>query len=559
MRPYVTRVSSSIKEGVELEIGEKTLVIGPSGGGKTTLVQSIELALSGGASDVAGRTFMRDGAELFDNLAPPHANEIWAKVDFDTGATAEWKLERGRKPQLYLPQGFDLSFAFPLRAVREAVLGSVETARKFVLERIGFAWEDALSLVPESLRVKVADLVPPRPGPDGLVVALAAARERARRATTQVNAARKAANTASQGLGPEPTDVELEASRSKPSMTVSSEIVAQIAEKRREAEELGKQFQDLGLALERVGDAAAIHPAHQAAVTLLEATASHTTCYLCTHPVEPSEQARRLANAKKRLGAQAEAAKQRGRLDAERKKCSHELAVVQRELQRLEAEEKRMATLRAQSAPDAGLVARRERWKVVRRHEEEALLAESEANRYAQLADALAAAMKRALEGARTLFEGRVQSHLPPTDRFGLDLSSGERDVFQFGLRGAPRRSRQKASYPEEFLRKALSGAEWARVTAAIGMAVAGDSNGAEGACPPPLLIIPEERAHDDRTLGEVLEAFVKVDAQVILTHPQMPERRFIPPGWRVINMGEQPRRKIGTKAQPNEKEAHGE
>jgi len=144
--------------------------------------------------------------------------------------------------------------------------------------------------------------------------------------------------------------------------------------------------------------------------------------------------------------------------------------------------------------------------------------------------------MQRVLDGARESFEAQVQKWLPTTDRFGMVLDT----AFRVGLLGAPPGARN--AYPPDFLRAALSGAEWARVTAAIAMACAPSDPDV------PVVILPEERAFDLKTLEAVLEAFSAVDAQVILTTPTAPKN--VPDDWTVVDMREankaRPRRKGG-------------
>jgi hypothetical protein len=85
-------------------------------------------------------------------------------------------------------------------------------------------------------------------------------------------------------------------------------------------------------------------------------------------------------------------------------------------------------------------------------------------------------------------------------------------------------------------LHGALSGAEWARVTAALALATCPES-------PVPAVICPEERAFDPQTLAEVLEAFSVGVAgmgeeapQIIVTSPVRPDP--MPTGWTVIEVG---------------------
>ena len=102
---------------------------------------------------------------------------------------------------------------------------------------------------------------------------------------------------------------------------------------------------------------------------------------------------------------------------------------------------------------------------------------------------------------------------LPGTDNFDVLLQAGDRDVVQFGLMNG------------ETMHTALSGAEWARVTAAMASAAVPAGQFA--------VIIPEERAFDPETLKDVMEAMTSCPHQVIITSPIAPKRA--PKGWTVI------------------------
>jgi len=77
-------------------------------------------------------------------------------------------------------------------------------------------------------------------------------------------------------------------------------------------------------------------------------------------------------------------------------------------------------------------------------------------------------------------------------------------------------------------LHTALSGAEWARCTAAIAAALTADQ--------PFAVIIPEERAYDAKTLAQVMRALSNASGQVILTSPVKPAGKT-PAGWTVIDV----------------------
>ena len=61
---YIKKVTGSIKGGVDADLTEKTLIIGSNGAGKSAIVNAVELALVGGASDIEGRAWVQDVKRL---------------------------------------------------------------------------------------------------------------------------------------------------------------------------------------------------------------------------------------------------------------------------------------------------------------------------------------------------------------------------------------------------------------------------------------------------------------------------------------------------------------
>ena len=176
------------------------------------------------------------------------------------------------------------------------------------------------------------------------------------------------------------------------------------------------------------------------------------------------------------------------------------------------------ASMEAAQAKLSALEAARDNWAVVQRSESLALEAERQASAWKMLKEALESAVGTVLDRALAAFVARVQTSLPEGDVFDLRLKDGDREVVQFGLV----RNGQ--------LHTALSGAEWARVMAAMAEACVPEGR---YAC-----VIPEERAFDPKTLSEVLKALGTCRHQVIVASPVAPKP--VPKGWVVVKRGEE-------------------
>ena len=546
-RPYVHKLESSIKGAVVAQPGRKTLVLGPNGSGKSALVNALEAAGSGKVSDVAGRYLLAKDADL---SMLSHADRVWSEAHLSDGSKAIWELSKGHRAKRT-----GLEIAFPLRGVRDAILGSPETARKWVLEQAGggFKWPEVLELIPESLRERLAGVVNAVPGTGHVSDLLPIALEEARKRVREANATAKAYRAVTAPPGPPASDEEVakyeaiikgwEARGAAPAIDSTREALVAAREN---AEALAKLIAHSEEELAKIGDLTPTTTLRAAAVTVVEAMSAKRTpsCWICGGKCDPAMIATRAISGRAQITADATAAKRRLDLEFTLREANADLTSARREVERLAAEEARIerlaksATVQATPLPipleDArnllrGAYDRRAGWAAARRAEEKALEAEREGVEWDQLADALGKALGILVEKARAAFEARVQRFLPEGDVFGIDLLDEDREIMRVGLR---RVDRVGASH----LDAALSGAEWARVTAALALATAP----AEGPC----VIVPEERAFDTVMLARVLEVWDRAlpddsAPQVVITSPIEPAK--IPSGWTVIRVGELP------------------
>ncbi len=553
MRPYINKIESNIKNGTVSQPGRKTLILGPSGSGKSAQVNALEAAGSGKVSDVAGRALLAKDADL---SMLTHGSKVWAVAKMDDGMVANFELEKGHRSKRSGPE-----IAFPLRDVRDAILGSPETARKWVLGRTDdvIDWDALLTLIPPSLHTRLATIV----GGGDLVVgaadAITGSLETARKRVREANAEAKAARSVSAPPGPPPTDEEIknlegiirgwDARGAAPAIDATRNALASAREN---ADRLAKVIASAEAEIATL-KITPTTPLRRAAVEVIEAMAQAKApqCWICGGTCNSNTIASRAQLGRARITEEAATARRKLDLEFALREANADIGAARREVERLTAEEARISRL----ATDAGAIgaslpmakeeaetqlrsmhSRRVGWEAARRAEERALASEREVIEWDQLAEALSKALGVLVEKARIGFEARVQKFLPESDIFGIDLLDGDREILRVGLRRSGVHDRG-AQHPEPprlaGLDAALSGAEWSRVTAALALATAP----ATGPC----VVVPEERAFDAHTLAIVLEAFDKAiqgdDApQLIVTSPVEPAR--IPAGWTVIRTG---------------------
>lgn len=554
---FIKAVESNVKKGAKVELAQRTLIIGPNGSGKSSIVNAVELALTGRASDVVGRVEVAKGIDLLA-LAPADADALWSKATLSDGRTVEWRCERNaktggaREPTHTLPT--DVKPSFPVRQVREALAGSPATVRAWLVGRIGSAVTDTaiMGLLPEDLHAAYADLTKPLFGYPAQV--LLDAREAAAKQARNAGADAKAANTLAEqtgaGLAMEPSDDDVEKARQRvreaavlASEGMKARVFYDLAVLRADAEQKVAAYAALNDEVTRLTvednqvitrPNAEVARTRDALTRVLTFHGQHRAeeCLVCASPIRFGSHDAMLQRAEA-LAAAAQkdvtVLETQARLEKVKAMLPEALRVAQDAVLRFRdaqvAEAEAPATnpdphgmLRGAEEHVRALESARAAWQNVRAAKMRARDLSARQRLYSDLHDAIEDAIGAVLERARRDFVAKVQSFLPDTDAFDLVLTANGKDVCQFGF------------VRDGALHTALSGAEWARLTLALAAAVS------SGDAADLAVLTPEDRAFDADTLRAVMVGMSNAPGQVILCSPVAPAGRT-PKGWTVIDL----------------------
>ena len=242
----VSRVRSNVKGGVDAVLGERTLIVGANGSGKDALLASVELALLGRVSDLAGKRDVGAGLDLWQ-LAPEGAGMLWSEVEFSDGTTCRWEIKGGDGKTTGQKHNPPDALLLPLRELRQELSASDDRARAYLLRSIGSAVDSkaVLQEIPAALHAAVKGLSCDTPSVHDLQFVAGEAAKRARQAKKDGEAAEQALTAGP--VGKVPTDAEIEELRA-----VNDAAQAALAQARERADEARRlQAGTTGAARER--------------------------------------------------------------------------------------------------------------------------------------------------------------------------------------------------------------------------------------------------------------------------------------------------------------------
>jgi hypothetical protein len=556
---HVKRIKSNIKGGVDQELGQKTLIVGPNGHGKSAIVNAVELALGGTASDIVGRAEVKRESDL---LALSDGSYVSAEAEFSDGRNASYKTvsnNRGgaKKADHICP----VSASFPVRDVRAALGGSADTARSWLLEKVVtdvtredvVAWftPEAATLYQSMSRPMVGEIT-------NLLNVVTDAGKECRSSKKRLKSDQELLERLGSNLDAEPTEQTLAQARKaaddslaayEDALRASGRDAArgELTALRQNAEDLidvaskGQSDWNEVLALTPPGDrpsqkeaelidrVQALKGIHQMHIDL----DVDEYCLVCEQSSVGTSHKGLLVRKDQIVGQMEHchswwAARDQVGTTFEKARKEAETAIshyhsVRDDLESIEVDAQPLPQAKSAwegaNMKKVGLEAAEGQWRQLRSQKDIIRETRTDIANLEDLIESGKQAINRLLKTAISTFSERVQGFLPEQDTFRLVLEEDGKEVCRFGFERGGK------------LHTALSGAEWARLTLALACAaVAGQESEM-------LVFTPEERAFDPVTLRNVMAALSEAPGQVLLTSPIKHKGR-LPKGWTVLEIG---------------------
>jgi len=564
-RPHVSRVFSNLKSPLpngdawSVDLAPKTLLVGSNTSHKSSVIQSVELALSGSADDIVGRSAVADAALLL-TLAPN--DELGMSATTSDGDMCSYNVKYGDNGSIKKPNHIGPgASALTHRTVREALSGSAATARKQFLSWAcdDASLEDVLAHIPSELHAKYRDISEYMGRDKDTVGTLLTVSQYANKKQRDAAKEAKGAESLLESMG----DVA-DARPTEEQMTRARTAAANLRETLRRAIEASgdgmgrdeheqavaqastalatwENQRDIALAAIREAEAAVpeLSPTVQPGIDILNVALDNNveSCPVCSSAVGTEHIVRcrdfyagQLSDWEgltetARLSVEATKAEAQGASDnaTEWKSKLEYLAGVNviehtgNAADVMELQTKLEIANQAVSSMEAQI----EKWESIAQARDRVFAMKEEASEYKLLKDAAESAVGCLLDERVGSFVKRVAAYLPDDWNFGIELKDGKREVFRMGLRRGDK------------LHCALSGAEWASVTTAIAMVVSERLPMKDVS-----VLIPEDRAWDPKTLSLVMRAYGSFNGQVIMASTIRPKGK-VPKGWTIIDMDE--------------------
>lgn len=520
---YVKKVVSTLKKGVDVELGPLTVIVGPNGGGKSSIVQSIELATCGHVSDVEGREQVKH-AHAIGRLFPQE-EPIFVKAELSDGSLFEWKMERNNDTEGFKRPEHDAprKVSWPVQDLKAVLTGDASSVQAWLENQVlgSITEQDLLHSLPPSTHEVVKTLAKRIRKHDFMALAKEA-KSAARLLRTD---ATKTENTVEQMMQniPIPLMADERAALEKrlSDFEIQAEGVSagQVAAWNDDLLVVTQQYNTILSELSQLkmptdND----FKAAKTVGTAMDLVKTHAeelgldVCWTCgnTEPQFPNH-VERLVSLKEKLKPFAQTlntkAELTGRLNDVQGKIEKLSAQIANAVVAPDIRAERDQVYRQLAADDSA----RKAWQNANAQRTEIDNQRLRADQMTLAAKSLEKAGKDLLERKKFEFEESVNRFLPNGDKFTVDLDSARIGLQRNGS-----------------VHSALSGAEWSRVLLAL---AAARSNGST-----PCVLAPEDRAWDRDTLERVMTALANSQVQIVLmstVHPAKPV-----PGWNIVTVG---------------------
>lgn len=535
-RRYIKHVESNIKGGVDLDLGPRTVLVGPMGSGKSSVVQAIQLAADGAVRDGEGRDKIREYGAVA-RFFPSGEKVLFSCLTLSDDNQVRWGIKKSGKTWKGEPPTSDFAIVFPFEEAKGLLSGSDSALRSWLGSEIlgPTDLETVTGVLPEAQAAAVRQVAAESDGDVGWSKLAALSKKKATSLRRQATLKEKTVDQLTDGVAP-PLAADAKEALAVKVSSLSQEIARASHKTESGKEALRRRVLRTEARIQQLEAAMVQAPEHvennalsaeelQFVRKLKEILVAHVThfgtdtCMVCRTPDIEENLMKQVSIVEEGLAASTPAQPTRAAFAAEIQRLLPQLTADRKayaEYEVVDVTPLREQLRQAQSAL-AGNEASRRAWENVR-------AVNTEIERLRATADSLAAAAKTlAKVGRQRLADGMesfctdLNGWLPEGIESGVDLDAG-----RVGFRRA-----------DGALHTALSGGEWSTLVMALGCYILHGRQ--DGAIP---VLTPDDRGWDPEGLARAMQAVEDYPGQVLIMSTVMPA--FHGTHWNIVDLAEE-------------------
>ena len=143
---YISHISSTVKGGTDEKLERLNLIVGQNGAGKSTIINTIELACGGFVSDLMGRSLVKKTGDLI--VLAQDKKKLTATATFSDKKSASYTVRATPKGAGKAKHNTPFKVRFPFQEVTDNLTGSSAKAREWLMSHLQFQpsldWSDDL-------------------------------------------------------------------------------------------------------------------------------------------------------------------------------------------------------------------------------------------------------------------------------------------------------------------------------------------------------------------------------------------------------------------------------
>lgn len=535
---FVKQVKSNLKRGVDVTLGQYTVLVGHNGAGKSSVIQALQLAADGAVRDAEGREELRTLGAIA-RFFPADTKDVYATVTLSDDSThLHWEAKRTRSGLKVGETRRPALVVFPVQKVQDLLASDEKKVRAWLSRNVlgSLTKEIVLSVLSPEEGKHVGRLITQKALDLDWNVISAAAKSEATALRRDATVKEKTVDQLSDGAPTPLSDTEREALKTH--LAALNDRISEARDKTQahkdkldaEVQTLAARYDAIEAEVEQLnannGLSLAVVGQLRQMSSLIEShirAFGSKVCEVCGEDASDGRIVTRRNEVLAMLDVHKRATTALLRRD-EMQQIADTLRDLVPKWQSFEVvDTKGLERQRDEAISRLAAAQNAEQtWGSIRAAKAEVGALRSQANSLTAAAETLARVGQERLEKSISAFEESVSQFLPRGFDLGVDVEAG-----RLGFR----RNGQ--------IHTALSGGEWSSLLLALAAWETTNNKPPAGSV---IVLTPEDRAWDPNTLSSVMNAlhgFGDAQYQVILMSTVAPSQ-YDPDEWTVVEIGAQ-------------------